>query len=61
MKRNSNRLVTKRGERFASSRAYWSKHAYIKQMYDIIYDEFVAVGVARIQETPVFLDQLGIP
>jgi hypothetical protein len=59
MKRHGDRLVTKRGEKFAANRADWSKHFYIKQMYDVIYDEFVAANVARALETPVFMDRLG--
>jgi hypothetical protein len=38
--------VTKRDERFASSRADWLKFSYIKQMYNVIYDEFIDAGVA---------------
>ena len=59
MRRHEHRLVTRRGERFASNRDDWSKHFYIKQMYDVIYDELVAAGVARVREFPVFLDRLG--
>jgi hypothetical protein len=59
MKRHGDRLVTKRGERFAANRADWSKHFYIKQMYDVIYDEFVDANVARALDTPVFMDRLG--
>jgi phage terminase small subunit len=59
MRRHGDRLVTKRGEKFASNRADWSKYSYIKQMYDVIYDEFVAAGVARVREKEVFMDRLG--
>jgi hypothetical protein len=59
MRRHGDRLVTKRGERFASNRNDWSKHAYIKQMYDVIYDEYVVANIARIRETPVYLDRSG--
>jgi hypothetical protein len=59
MRRHGDRLVTKRGEKFASNRADWSKHVYIKQMYDVIYDEMVGAGVARVLETPKFLDRSG--
>jgi hypothetical protein len=59
MKRHHHQLVTKRGEKFASNRADWSKHSYIKQMYDVIYDEFVGAGVARKLPQEVFMDRLG--
>jgi hypothetical protein len=59
MKRHAHRLVTKRGERFASSRADWSKFHYIKQMYDVIYDEFVDAGVAEVLEEKVSMDREG--
>jgi hypothetical protein len=28
-------------------------------MYDVIYDNYVVANVARIRETPVYLDQSG--
>jgi hypothetical protein len=28
-------------------------------MYDVIYDQFVDVGVARLWEIPVFMNQSG--
>jgi hypothetical protein len=59
MRQNSHRLVTKRSKRFALSRADWSKFSYIKQMYDVIYDEFVNAGVAHLREVSVFMNQSG--
>jgi hypothetical protein len=59
MRRNAHRLVTKRGERFASNRADWSKMSYIKQMYDVIYDQLVDARVARLREIPVFMNRAG--
>ena len=59
MKRHGDRLVTKRGERFAIKRADWSRVSYIKQMCDIIYDVFLEARVACQRETPVFLDRSG--
>ena len=59
MRRQSHRLVTKRGERFASNRADWSKFSYIKQMYDVIYDEYVDAGVAKPRAVSVFMDRAG--
>jgi hypothetical protein len=48
-------IVTKRGEQFASSPADWSKFSCIKQMYDIIYNEYIATGVAN----EVYMDREG--
>jgi hypothetical protein len=59
MKRNAHRLVTKRGERFACNRADWSKLSYFKQMYDVIYDQMVDAGVARVREIAVFMNRSG--
>jgi hypothetical protein len=47
MKRNGDLLVTKRGEMYATDRAEWSKEVYIKQMYDVIYDEMADAGIAE--------------
>lgn len=41
LRRNAHRLVTKRGERFASSRCDWTTHENIATAYDAIYDEMV--------------------
>jgi hypothetical protein len=46
MKRHGHLLVTKRGEKYAIDRTEWSKQVYIKQMYDVIYDEMADAGVA---------------
>jgi hypothetical protein len=51
--------VTKRDERFASSRADWLKFSYIKQMYNVIYDEFIDAGVAVVLEEKVSMDREG--
>jgi hypothetical protein len=58
-KRHGSRLVTKRGERFAADRADWSKYMYIKQMYDVIYDNMVEAGIAEEIEDPITMDIHG--
>jgi hypothetical protein len=58
-KRHSDRLVVKRGERFASDRAEWSKEIYIRQMYDVIYDNLVNAGIAVKLPENVFMDASG--
>jgi hypothetical protein len=52
-------LVTKRGEGFASNRADWSKHTYMEQMCDVIYNQMVRTGVACLRDAPGFLDRYG--
>ena len=49
----------KRGEKFASSRADWTKKSNISQMFDVIYDELVDAKVAVVREEPVFTDREG--
>ena len=56
---NHHRLVTKRGERFACNRAQWTTVRNIKQMYDVIYDEFVDAGISIYREKHVFTDKEG--
>jgi hypothetical protein len=54
------KLVTKQGERFASDLADWSKEIYIRQMYDVIYDNMVEAGVAIVLDHPMVMDKDGI-
>ena len=42
MQRHGHRLVTKKGERYDCNRADWTKEPYLKQMYDVVYDNMVA-------------------
>ena len=51
--------MTKRGKKFAYIRADWTKYPYIAQMYDVIYNEFVADRLAVTLDTPVFADCHG--
>jgi len=55
-RRNRHRLVTKRGEKFSSHHANWTKMKNVCQMYDVIYDELVDAGVAINLDVPVFTD-----
>jgi len=59
-KQNAHRIVTKRGEKFATNRADWTKMKNIRQMYDVIYDELVEAGVALNLDNPMFTDYNGI-
>jgi hypothetical protein len=57
--RHNDVLVVKRGERFASDRAEWSKEIYIRQMYDVIYDNLVNAGIAVKLPESVFMNASG--
>ena len=46
-KRNSNLLDVNRGYRVANNRTEWVTHLNINHMYDMVYDQMVAAGVAR--------------
>ena len=59
MRRHGNKIVSKRGERFASNRANWMTYEKIEQMYDIIYDQMVKARVAVALDSPVFCDKHG--
>ena len=59
MQRHGDRLVTKRGERFACSHSDWTKLENIVQMYDVIYDEIVHARIAVPRNTPVYTDREG--
>ena len=53
--------MTKRGERFASSRCDWTTHENIANAYDAIYYEMVEAGVAIKLDVPVYSDREGNP
>ena len=59
MKRNQHRIVNKRGEKFASSRADWSTYENFEKMYDHIYDEMVSAGIAVPLPSAVCMDSHG--
>ena len=57
--RNKHRLQSKKGERYSSLRANWSKAVYFEQMYDVIYDGFVEANVATVLDPPVYMTSKG--
>ena len=59
MRRHGHKIVTNRGERFACNRAEWTTLPNIKQMYDVLYDEFVDARIAVTLDEPVFTDKEG--
>lgn len=56
LRRNSDQIVTRRGEKFACSRADWTKRSNLEQMFNVVYDEMVDAGIAIHLQTPVFTD-----
>ena len=56
MKRNEHRLMSKRGVKFASNRSEWSTYQNFRIMYDGVYDEMVAAGVAEHLNEKVWMD-----
>ena len=59
MRRYGHRLVTKRGQKFESNRADWCKEVYIRQMYDVIYDNMIDAGIAHKLPDAVLMDANG--
>ena len=59
LRRHGHLIVTKRGERFAYNRSEWTNYRNIKQMYDIVYDEFVDARIAMQLEEPIWTDEEG--
>ncbi len=41
LRQNEDKLVTKRGEKFALSRSDWTTLHNVRQMYEVIYNEMV--------------------
>jgi hypothetical protein len=61
LRRHKDRLVTKRGKKFALSRSDWTTLPNIKQMYEVIYNEMVDANVAVTLQNPIFTDINGKP
>ena len=59
LKRHGDKIITKRGEKFAIVRSNWTILKNIEQMYDIIYDEMVAANVAKKLPKPIYCDYRG--
>ena len=51
--------MTKRGERFASCRADWTKKSNLAQMYDVIYDVMLEACIASKRPVPVYTNRDG--
>ena len=57
--RNGHLVVSKRGERFACSRADWTKESNLAMMYNVIYDEMIDAGIAERRASPRYTDRVG--
>ena len=56
LRQHAHEIVTKQGEKFALNQSKWTALPNIKQMYEVIYDEMIDVGVAVARQTPIFTD-----
>ncbi len=61
LKRHKDKIVTKRGEKFALNRSEWTTLPNIKQMYEVIYDEMLDAGITISLQIPIFTDIDGNP
>jgi hypothetical protein len=59
LKRNGHKLVSRHGEKFAANRSDWSTYQNFARMYDGVYDEMVAAGVAKHLDEKVWMDISG--
>ena len=58
-KRHASQIASKKGEKFASSRADWTKLSNIKQMYEYIFNEMIQANIVTPRANPVYLDREG--
>jgi len=59
MRRNCHKIVNKRGEKFASSRADWSTYTNFEKMHDQIYNVMKQAGLTNDFNTLVLMDHCG--
>jgi len=59
MKRHSQDLCAKCGEKFAGNCTNWSTYQNFKQMYDKCYSQMVKSGLVIALPEPVYMDKLG--
>ena len=59
MKRNKDKLKSKRGKLFPQSRDDWCTFENLKEMYNMIYDLLTKSGVAKVMDTPRYMDMDG--
>ena len=59
LKRNSHRIVSKRGQKYELDRQNWTTYANFVNMYDQCIDQMVRVGVAKKRDKAVWMDKSG--
>ena len=59
MRRNGNKICSKRGAKYELDRASWSTYANFTDMYDHIIEEMVDAGVAIKLDAPVWMNKEG--
>jgi len=59
LKRNKNKIVSKRGQKYELNRQNWTTYTNFVHMYNNIIDEMVDAGVAEKLDEPVWMDRDG--
>ena len=59
LKRNTHRIVSKRGQKYELDRQNWTMYANFVNMYDQCIDQMVRAGVARKRDQAVWMDKNG--
>ena len=59
LKRNKDKLRSKRGKLFPQSRDDWCTYENLKEMYHMVYDLLTKAGVAEELDNPQYMDKFG--
>jgi hypothetical protein len=59
LRRNSERISTKRGRKFELDRSNWTKYRNFLSMYEDIEEELVQAGLAVKLDPPIWMDEKG--
>jgi hypothetical protein len=59
LRRNADKIQTKKGRKFELDRSKWTKYRNFKQMYDDVENEMIEAGVAVQLDSPIWMDEQG--
>ena len=59
MKRNRDKIVSKRGQKYELNRQNWTTYSNFVHMYDHCIQEMIEAGVAKELDKPVWMDRYG--
>jgi len=59
LKRNGNKIVSRKGLKYEINRAKWSTYAIFRKMYDGVIHEFAPAGISKERESPAWMDRMG--